>query len=502
MKCEEKYAMPEPKLEEVFKRSGIPHLTFVRPLEYDKLLVALRTPGRGVVIEGPSGIGKTTAVTAALSDLNIQGDVLPLSARKKEDRDLIAALPVMNAAGVVLIDDFHRLEQPVQESIADLLKTLADEERATTKLIIVGINRCGESLVAFARDLNNRIDTVKFETNPDDRVEELIKKGEIALNLTIGVRPEIIKAANGSFYIAQMLCHETCLAAGVTEALGTPCTLPVSFEVVRERLMEQMARSFSDIAIRFASGTKLRREGRAPYLQILRWLAEANEWSITLDREIANHPEHRGSVGQVVEKGYLDSLIKSDRSFSEVLHYDARTRILGVEDPQFVFFLRNVSWRRLAQRVGYVNIQFESKYDFALSFAGTDRSVAETLFQQLTDQEFEVFYDRNEQHRILAENVEDYLAPIYRSDASFVICLLGPDYPKRVWTKFESDQFKQRFGEGRVIPVWFATAPPGAFDESARVGGYMFDPQGPLPEQMAGLVELLRRKIGELRLGG
>jgi hypothetical protein len=297
-----------------------------------------------------------------------------------------------------------------------------------------------------------------------------------------------------------MLCHETCLAAGVTEAVETRRALPVSFEVVRERLMEQLARSFSDIAIKFAAGTKLRREGRAPYLHILRWLAEANEWSITLDREIANHPEHRGSVGQVVEKGYLEGLINGDPSFGEVLHYDPSTRILGVEDPQFVFFLRNVSWKRLAQRVGYVNIQFDSKYDFALSFAGADRGLAEGLFQLLTEQEFEVFYDKHEQHRILAENVEEYLAPIYRSDASYVVCLLGPEYPKRVWTKFESEQFEQRFGEGRVIPVWFTTAPPGAFDESARVGGYTFNPSLSAPDQLAELVELLRRKVGELRV--
>jgi hypothetical protein len=490
----------DPKLEEVFKRSGVPRITFVRPVEYDKLLVALRTPGRGVIIEGPSGIGKTTAVSAALTDLGIDRNVLSLSARKREDRELIAALPEMGGLGIVLIDDFHRLERTVQASIADFLKILADEERETTKLIIVGINRCGESLVAFARDLNNRIDTIKFETNPDQRIEELISKGEQALNISLDVRHEICAAANGSFYLAQMLCHETCLAAGVTEAVGNHRSVNVSFEVVRERMMEQLARTFSDCAIKFAAGTKLRREGRAPYLQILRWLAEATEWSITLDREIANHSEHRSSVGQVVEKGYLESLIKNDSAFSEVLHYDPQTRILGVEDPQFVFFLRNLSWKRFSQRVGYVNIKFESKYDFALSFAGSDRKLADLLFQSLSDMEFEVFYDKNEQHRILAENVEDYLAPIYRSDATYVICLLGPDYPKRIWTKFESDQFKERFGEGRVIPIWFVTAPPGNFDESTRVGGCTFDPNAEWQSQLAEITELLRRKMGEMRL--
>jgi hypothetical protein len=48
--------MTAPMLEDVFKRSGLPTFTLVQPAEYEHLKVALRTPGRGVVVEGPSGI--------------------------------------------------------------------------------------------------------------------------------------------------------------------------------------------------------------------------------------------------------------------------------------------------------------------------------------------------------------------------------------------------------------------------------------------------------------
>jgi MoxR-like ATPase len=49
----------------------VPTHTFVEPVEYRDLLLNLRTPGRGLVIEGPSGIGKTTAVETALKQLGI-----------------------------------------------------------------------------------------------------------------------------------------------------------------------------------------------------------------------------------------------------------------------------------------------------------------------------------------------------------------------------------------------------------------------------------------------
>ena len=101
--------MSQPTLEQVFKTSGVPTYTFVKPNEYVRLIVGLRTPGRGLVIEGPSGIGKTTGVLKALEELSLLENTLKLSARKAEDIQLIAQLPSMGAIGTVLIDDFHRL---------------------------------------------------------------------------------------------------------------------------------------------------------------------------------------------------------------------------------------------------------------------------------------------------------------------------------------------------------------------------------------------------------
>lgn len=485
------------RLEEVFKLSGVPTHTFVRPVEYPRLLVALRTAGRGVVIEGPSGIGKTTSVDRALAEVGLDASALRLSARKKDDVDLIEVLPELADVGTVIVDDFHRLAAKQRRALADFLKVLADEERSDVKLVVVGISRAGESLIQFGEDLHSRLDVIPFESNPDERVAQVVGLGETALNISISTRDEIVEAAAGSFYLAQFLAHQVCLQADILEATLERTEIEVSFEVVRQRVMENLGTRFMPPAREFAKGTKLRREGRAPYLHMLKWLAEANEWSIQLDRELAMHPELKGSVGQVVEKGYLSDLLRGNDRLRQLFHFDSGNRVLAVEDPQFVFFIRNILWNKFAEQVGFINQSFESRYDFALSFAGPDRSVAESLFARLQEREFEVFYDKNEAHRILAVDIEDYLGPIYRTEARYVICLLGPDYPKRVWTKFESEQFRKRFGDQSVVPVWFTTAPPGVFDESARVGGYTFDPDGDVEHQLAELAEMLTRKMGE-----
>ncbi len=76
----------------------------------------------------------------------------------------------------MIIDDFHRLNDPIRGAIADHLKALADEESIDSKIIILGINQAGQSLVHFARDLNTRIDIIRFEANPEFKVQELVEK--------------------------------------------------------------------------------------------------------------------------------------------------------------------------------------------------------------------------------------------------------------------------------------------------------------------------------------
>ncbi|MDX6257149.1 MAG: hypothetical protein QOJ11_3483 [Frankiales bacterium] len=248
------------KLEEVFKLSGVPSYTFVEPVEFGRLVVALRTPGRGVVIEGPSGIGKTTAVTKALAELPGGDQALRLTARRAGDREVIEALPEMQAAGFVVIDDFHRLEDSIRSAIADYLKLLADEEDVTTKIVILGINRAGESLVNFARDLSGRLDVIRFESNPDERVQQLVREGANALNIILPEK-EIAGAATGSFHLAQLLCHEACVASGFDREQPVQASLSLPFNVVLERVVDDLSMNFMETAMKFATPPGLAEKG-------------------------------------------------------------------------------------------------------------------------------------------------------------------------------------------------------------------------------------------------
>ncbi len=491
-----------PYLHNVFQLSGVPTITFVEPVKYSEILVSLRTPGRCMVLEGPSGIGKSTTIQRALEELGIKENVLSLTPRHPGDEDIVAELPELGNIGTVIVDDFHRLNDVTKAKLSDYMKVLADTESGESKLILIGINKAGNKLIQHANDLGLRIDVFKLESNPEEKLLELINLGEKSLNISIKHKDAIAHRAEGSFQITQLLCHKMCTMNKIIETQKEFVTIEISPNAVIEDVMVDLTRIFKEPTLTFARGSKLRREGRAPYLHMLHWLASGDEWSLDLSEAVNKYPEHKQSINQVLDKGHLSSLLNdSEKSpiLSPYFHFEISTSILSAEDPKLIFYLKNIVWRAFTREVGYRVDYFQGRYDYALSFAGPNRAVAKRLHELLTEREVSCFYDHDEQHRIVAANVEEYLAPIYRSEARYVIPLLSKDYPNRIWTKFESDQFRDRFGENAVIPIRYTDTEPGWVSEEHRYGSLPFDPSGDVEQQLAHTVHILCKRLVEDR---
>jgi hypothetical protein len=155
----------------------------------------------------------------------------------------------------------------------------------------------------------------------------MVSLGADALRIWINTTEDIVQAAQGSFFLGQMLCQSTCLQSGITERVsGRRRTLQVPFSIVVGRVMERLESAFGKTARTFATGPKLRREGRAPYLHILNWLAMSDEWAVDLRETMKLHKPQQASVGQVVNKGNLERFLEKDEQFSRVLHYTGRNQ--------------------------------------------------------------------------------------------------------------------------------------------------------------------------------
>jgi Holliday junction resolvasome RuvABC ATP-dependent DNA helicase subunit len=267
-------------LEEVFRLSGVPTYTFVTPSRYNEVKVSVRTAGRCAVLEGPSGIGKTTIITKVLAELEFDDKPTVLSARRPADVEIIKELPKFGDIGIVIVDDFHRLDDDTKSALSDFMKVLADTEDEKSKLVLIGINKAGEQLIQYGTDLGLRLDIFRLEANSPEKILELIGKGEDVLNIEIKGKEALAERSEGSFQIAQLLCHKICTVADIIETSSEKISVSQSIDAIVEGVMTDLGRQFKKPTMAFARGTKIRREGRAPYLHILKWLAESDEGAL------------------------------------------------------------------------------------------------------------------------------------------------------------------------------------------------------------------------------
>ena len=76
---------------------------------------------------------------------------------------------------------------------------------------------------------------------------------------------------------------------------------------------------------------------------------------------IKQKPEHRGSVSQIVDKGYLADHISKNPELQDVIHFDSQTKELSIEDPKFVYYIRNILWSKFCQKIGYGSVEFDTR---------------------------------------------------------------------------------------------------------------------------------------------
>ena len=95
-------------------------------------------------------------------------------------------------------------------------------------------------------------------------------------------------------------------------------------------------------------------------------------------------------------------------------------------------------------------------FDVALSFAGEDRGIAQSLATGLRAKSLRVFYDMFYQSDLVGEDLSRLLAMIYSQASRFCAVLISKHYPQKSWPKKELAHVQERviFGDDAyLIPV-------------------------------------------------
>jgi hypothetical protein len=335
---------------EVFQPTGVPEVTFVQPEWFAEFLMALRQPGLSIILEGPSGVGKTTLLQHAI-ERDARRLSHPRTFTARDPADIAAIVDLVSGGdhqGIAAIDDFHRLPTDLQARVVDYLKLLADRGDRTRKLIIVGIPRTAQSLVRVSFDLANRIREFRLGWAGNQQVLGLIEQGENALNIEFDDKLALVQAANGSLITAQSLCWHLMGLARIEETLPDLVAVPTDIDRALERVFRELRLKYHEAVAEF---TSLDDRAESACIDMLLALAAEPDGVLYLDTYADRRPGQAASAENALAP-QVGAAAAASEAISRVLYYDPMGRRLIADDPQFIFYISQLDRQVLMREAG------------------------------------------------------------------------------------------------------------------------------------------------------
>ena len=456
-------------LAEVFKTVGLPPYTYVKPPYYGEVRADISQPGKHLLIEGPSGVGKTCVVFKAFEELGyVDGrDFIYISGRDLGSETEIDSFLSDAVAGtetkvpLLVVDDFHLLPVQRRSQVGSVLKRLSDQafqSNSPPKAVLIGIPTTGVSLLSDAYDLGPRLGTYVLNRVADIEIDKLISEGEAALNILFEDREILLSEAAGNFWLAQYVCNKVCASQEIFEGEAEVKILSFDILGIRGRLMTELSQRYMPIVKTFAKGKKWRPGGNKPYLEVLLAICKIPESVITFDKLLYVLPEKRRPGIKAVRTRISEVILDIAKSVDlrKQIAFDQDSGF-SIEDPLFRYFLTNVDPKRLFQELGVEEAAIERaniySYDVGFSFAGEVRGLVEIVNAELKREDVVTFYDFDQQAFLLAMDLEKTFEKIYGESCRYYLVFLDENYKEKVWTKYERDVMTRPGRKDHIIPV-------------------------------------------------
>lgn len=360
---------PSISINDIFRLDGPPSVTFVRPPRFDELKLELRTMGTGLIVQGPSRTGKSTAIRKALEELHVPDAEHVqewLYGQDPPDLDtfegILDGLVTAKQDRWLFIDDFHYLEQPEHlKKLAFHMKKLADRPERHGKVTLIGINPLGSSLISAMPDLAGRYRVLRLDDDRDQRqnslVAQLIIQGEQAANIRFRFREDFIRAASGNFYLAQLLCNRAAVHSGIMEAQsGEPVEISLGPHDVIASIRDELSARYREPLLDFASfDGQQGLHGAA--LSLLWLLSRSSDGFVSLKEARLRFPT-LGPTFQWFLASNMSTFFAGHPRLKGLLYFRRDAGTLTMEDPQLKFYLRELDWVEFGEASGHGRVAF------------------------------------------------------------------------------------------------------------------------------------------------
>jgi hypothetical protein len=443
------------ELTDIYVTEGLPYLTYVNPPNYHEILVDVKKKGKPVVIEGPSGTGKTSTIMQILSEIKNEVEFTYLSARKRDD--VVTILKLINdpKGGNYVIDDFHRLVDTFKVSLSNIAKIAADEgsDSDYPKLVIIGINQTGTELLNLAPDIAKRCGMHKIKPGTEEKINSIIERGEELLNIKF-LRPKsIFSESKGDYWLTQLICQTMCIQNRVLNTQSEMRIVSANMKDIRKSIIERLENGYHPIVKDFCRGKRFRPSNDA-YIKFLQSISKMNEFPVDLNEMVGNVDDLFKVAINSIKEHRLNVHIKEKALLSNNFYYSQETKQFNVEDPALQYYIKHIDWKKLHKECGFQKSNGTHTFDIAISFAGENRVVAEEIAYTLRLLDYEVFYDRLYEANYLGSSWGKEFERIFTNDSKFVVCLLDIHHREKIWPTFERECFSEKVQTNEVIPVF------------------------------------------------
>ncbi|MBK7673812.1 MAG: hypothetical protein IPJ27_03075 [Candidatus Accumulibacter sp.] len=279
----------------------------------------------------------------------------------EDANDVVRVLKAANFTKYVVVEDFHYLDEDVQQSLAFDLKVF--HEISHIVFIVVGVWLEANKLTLYNGDLSGRIATINADHWEAASLREVIDAGAALLNISIAepVQKLIVDGCQGNVGLLQEVCYRLCEKYGIwktqdeTASLGTEADVNDMLRAVAD---EQAAR-YRNFLARFSEGLGETQLGMYKWIGYAVIAASPDELrrglrpNTIFHRIRPNHPagdslQHNNviqaleRVGKVQFKHKLQPLI-----------FDFSNGELVVVDANFLVFLQTHSPDELLEYLGF-----------------------------------------------------------------------------------------------------------------------------------------------------
>lgn len=197
-----------------------------------------------------SGVIARIKGRTGLLDGEVEGEVRKQESEGETElharRGLIQLVESVDLESTVLvIEDFHNIDESVQNEIGPALKEASERGLKTCVLVIA---HKSDVIVDSVDDLTDRVQSITFDYWDQKDLREIGKKGfGDALNLDVpeGLINKLAEEAVRSPYLMQQLCYNACPIIGITERQSSLTSVDVSNDDI-EMILRQTASSLEN----------------------------------------------------------------------------------------------------------------------------------------------------------------------------------------------------------------------------------------------------------------